>query len=99
MTPGTSALVLLSVDAAIDTVARAFEGYAMELMRSDLSEGQRDRLRAAFTASRPIPGTDPAPPPGPRTTPAPTPARAPGLAPPWLAPTRACPHPGSRRSR
>src|ERR1700677_850092 len=29
--PGTSALVLLSADAAIDTVAKAFEGHAMEL--------------------------------------------------------------------
>jgi uncharacterized membrane protein len=53
MTPGTSALVLLSVDAAIDTVARAFEGHAMELMRSDLSVQQEDRLRAAFAASSP----------------------------------------------
>jgi uncharacterized membrane protein len=49
MTPGTSALVLLSHDAAIDTVAQAFEGYAMELMRSDLSVQQEDRLRAAFS--------------------------------------------------
>lgn len=53
MTPGTSALVLLSVDAAVDTVARAFEGHAMELMRSDLSVQQEDRLRAAFAASSP----------------------------------------------
>ncbi len=48
MTPGTSALVLLSADAAIETVARAFEGSAMELMRSDLSVQQEDQLRAAF---------------------------------------------------
>ncbi|MDH6145358.1 MULTISPECIES: DUF1269 domain-containing protein [Kitasatospora] len=48
MTPGTSALVLLSTDAVIDTVAKAFEGHAMELMRSDLSVQQEDRLRAAF---------------------------------------------------
>jgi len=53
MTPGASALVLLSVDAAVDTVARAFEGHAMELMRSDLSVQQEDRLRAAFAASSP----------------------------------------------
>ena len=53
MTPGTSALVLLSVDAAVNTVARAFEGHAMELMRSDLSVQQEDRLRAAFAASSP----------------------------------------------
>ena len=53
MTPGTSALVLLSVDAAVDTVARAFEGHAMELIRSDLSVQQEDRLRAAFAAGSP----------------------------------------------
>ena len=52
MTPGTSALVLLSANAAIDTVAQAFEGHAMELMRSDLSVQQEDQLRAAF-AERP----------------------------------------------
>jgi uncharacterized membrane protein len=45
---GTSALVVLSADAAIDTVAKAFEGQAMELMRSDLSVRQEDELRAAF---------------------------------------------------
>ena len=49
MTPGTSALVLLSTDAAVDTVAQAFEGRAMELIRSDLSVQQEDQLRAAFT--------------------------------------------------
>ncbi|WP_329569024.1 DUF1269 domain-containing protein [Kitasatospora sp. NBC_01266] len=49
MTLGTSALVLLSTDAEIDTVAKAFEGHAMELMRSDLSVQQEDRLRAAFS--------------------------------------------------
>ncbi len=52
MTPGTSALVLLSTDAAIDTVAEVFEGRAMELMRSDLSVQQEDRLRAAFGDKR-----------------------------------------------
>ena len=49
MTPGTSALVLLSTDAEIDTVAKAFEGHAMELMRSDLSVQQEDRVRDAFS--------------------------------------------------
>ncbi len=53
MTPGTSALVLLSANAAIDTVAQAFEGHAMELMRSDLSVQQEDQLRAAFAESAP----------------------------------------------
>jgi uncharacterized membrane protein len=45
---GTSALVLLSSDSAIDDVAKAFEGQAMELIRSDLSVQQEDSLRTAF---------------------------------------------------
>ena len=57
MTPGTSALVLLSADAAIDTVVQAFEGQAMELIRSDLSVQQEDLLRDAFAnASSPNAG-------------------------------------------
>jgi uncharacterized membrane protein len=48
ITPGTSALVLLSSDAVIDKVATAFQGHAMELVRSDLSVPQQDQLRAAF---------------------------------------------------
>jgi uncharacterized membrane protein len=51
MTPGTSALVLLSSDAAIGTVAKAFEGQDMELIRSDLSVQQQDQVRAAFGES------------------------------------------------
>lgn len=46
---GTSALVLLSANAAVDSVANAFEGQAMELIRSDLSVQQEDELRAAFS--------------------------------------------------
>ena len=49
MTLGTSALVLLSADAAIESVAKAFEGQAMQLIRSDLSVQQEDQLRAAFS--------------------------------------------------
>jgi uncharacterized membrane protein len=49
MALGTSAVVLLSTDAELDTVANAFEGQAMELMRSDLSVQQEDQLRAAFS--------------------------------------------------
>ena len=52
MRPGTSALVLLSADAAIDTVAKAFEGHAMELIRSDLSVQEEDQLRASFGDSQ-----------------------------------------------
>ena len=48
MTPGTSALVLLSANATVDTVAKAFEGQSMELIRSDLSVQQEDRVRRVF---------------------------------------------------
>lgn len=51
MVPGSSALVLLSAEARIDQVVTAFQGQAMELMRSDLSVPQQDQLRAAFTAA------------------------------------------------
>lgn len=51
MSPGTSALVLLSSDAMIDKVVTTFQGQAMELMRSDLSVPEQDRLRAAFSAA------------------------------------------------
>jgi uncharacterized membrane protein len=52
MTPGTSALVLLSADAVIDPVVKAFEGLDMELIRSDLSVKQQDQVRAALAARR-----------------------------------------------
>ena len=51
ITLGTSALVLLSANAAIEDVAKAFEGQAMELIRSDLSVQQEDTLRTAFSDS------------------------------------------------
>lgn len=57
LTPGTSALVLMSSDAAVETVAKAFQGQPMELIRSDLSVQQQDALRAQFgggnTGSKP----------------------------------------------
>jgi uncharacterized membrane protein len=56
MVPGTSVLMLLSSDAAVDTVAKAFEGQGMELVRSDLSVQQQDRLRAAFGSPPPPAG-------------------------------------------
>ena len=56
MVPGTSVMMLLSSDAAVDTVAKAFEGQDMELVRSDLSVQQQDRLRAAFGGSTPPAG-------------------------------------------
>jgi uncharacterized membrane protein len=62
MSPGTSVLMLLSSDAAVDQVAKAFEGQGMELVRSDLSVQQQDRLRAAFSdPGQPAGGTGPAP--------------------------------------
>lgn len=48
MMPGTSVLVVLSSDAAIDKVANAFKGHHIELIRSDLSVQQQDQIRAAF---------------------------------------------------
>jgi uncharacterized membrane protein len=56
LTPGTSAIVLLSADAAIGTVAKAFEGEDMELIRSNLSVQEQDQVRNAFGDP---PGTDP----------------------------------------
>ena len=50
MMPGTSAVVVLSTAAVVDSVARAFQGQPMELVRSDLSVPEQDRLRAAFGA-------------------------------------------------
>ena len=46
---GTSALIVLSADAALDAVAKAFDGQAVELIRSDLSVQQEDALRTAFS--------------------------------------------------
>ena len=56
MAPGTSVLVLLSSEAAVDKIAGAFEGQGMELVRSDLSVQQQDRLRAAFSHPAPPAG-------------------------------------------
>ncbi len=60
MAPGTSVLVLLSSDAAIDAVAGALQGLGMELTRSDLSVQQQDHVRAAFSdtaaGQRDLPG-------------------------------------------
>jgi uncharacterized membrane protein len=51
MMPGTSALVVLSSQTAVDAVAKAFEGQGVELIRSDLSVQQEEQLRAAFSDS------------------------------------------------
>jgi uncharacterized membrane protein len=48
MAPGTSVLVLLTPEAAVDAFAKAFEGQGVELIRSDLSVQEQDQVRAAL---------------------------------------------------
>lgn len=48
VTPGTSALFLLSADAVIDRVRTEFQGTQAELISTNLSQEQEDRLREAF---------------------------------------------------
>jgi uncharacterized membrane protein len=48
MTAGTSVLVLLTSDAAVDAFAKAFEGQGVELIRSDLSVQEQDEVRTAL---------------------------------------------------
>jgi uncharacterized membrane protein len=50
--PGTSAMVMLSSDANLDAVVHAFEGQPMELLRTDLSVPEQDRLRGEVEAAR-----------------------------------------------
>ena len=58
MRPGTSAMVLLSANARIDAVVHAFEGQPMELLRTDLSVPDQDRLRLAVNQFRAQEGGD-----------------------------------------
>lgn len=58
MCPGTSAMVLLSSDAKIDAVVHAFEGQPMELVRTDLSVPDQDRLRLTVNQIRQRDGGD-----------------------------------------
>ncbi|CEA08618.1 hypothetical protein BN1051_01974 [Arthrobacter saudimassiliensis] len=49
VTPGTSALFVLSTDAVEDRVAEAFKGYSgASLIYTNLSKDQEQNLRAAF---------------------------------------------------
>ena len=48
VTPGTSALFLLSSDAVFDRVKEQFPGGEAELISTNLSQEQEDRLREAF---------------------------------------------------
>jgi len=50
--PGTSAMVLLSSDANIDAIVHAFEGQPLELLRTDMSVPEQDRLRQAVDQAR-----------------------------------------------
>jgi uncharacterized membrane protein len=58
MSPGTSAMVLLSSDAKLDAVVHAFEGRPMELVRTDLSVPELDRLRLTVSQIRQRDGGD-----------------------------------------
>jgi uncharacterized membrane protein len=48
ITPGTSALFLMSSDAVVDKVREAFSGTHAELLRTNLSGVDEERLREAF---------------------------------------------------
>jgi len=48
VTPGTSALFLLSSDAVMDRVAAEFRDSGAELISTNLSDVQEERLREAF---------------------------------------------------
>ena len=51
MTPGTSVVVMLTANANVDAVAGTFQGLGrdIELIRSDLSVPEQDRLKAAIS--------------------------------------------------
>jgi uncharacterized membrane protein len=57
--PGTSAMVLLSSDAQIDAVVHAFEGQPLELIRTDMSVPEQDRLRILMDEARRAQGQAP----------------------------------------
>ena len=48
ITPGTSALFVMSADAVLEKVAAAFAGQKPELLSTNLSDDQEKALRAAF---------------------------------------------------
>lgn len=49
ITPGTSALFVMSSDAVVEKVHQAFEGRPMELVSTNLSSEQEAKLRDAFS--------------------------------------------------
>jgi uncharacterized membrane protein len=50
VTPGTSALFLLTHDAVVDRIGEAFTGTSAELLATNLTRDQEDALRHAFAA-------------------------------------------------
>ena len=48
ITPGTSALFIMSSDAVLDKVTEAFEGQSMQLISSNLSADQETKLQDVF---------------------------------------------------
>jgi uncharacterized membrane protein len=48
ITEGTSALFLLTSDATVDKVAEAMKSVEFELVSTNLSKEEEDKLRAAF---------------------------------------------------
>ena len=48
VTPGTSALFVMSSDAVLDKVREAFAGLHPELIQTNLSADEEARLRGAF---------------------------------------------------
>jgi uncharacterized membrane protein len=53
VTPGTSALFLLTSDAVVDRVTNALKGTPMELIATNLPKEQEEKLRAAFEVEEP----------------------------------------------
>jgi uncharacterized membrane protein len=48
ITPGTSALFLLETGAVVDRVSEAVKGQQFEIIQTNLSKEQEDKLRADF---------------------------------------------------
>lgn len=49
VTPGTSALFLLTSGAVVDKIVPAVKGQKFEIIQTNLSKEQEDKLRAAFS--------------------------------------------------
>lgn len=49
ITPGTSALLLMTSEGVLDKVKDAFEGQPMQLVQTNLSKEEEDKLREVFS--------------------------------------------------